>query len=145
MPSEEELFHELSFYTLAHGDPSFIHQHIVDAYAAQHATEASKPIGVVFGLVGLYLHVEKHYTGRQVQKAHMQMAKRRKDWPRLQPPQAQASLRVADVVKAPPGAERDAVIYAWAAAVWESWRERRREIVGLVERELGICAYPSVR
>ena len=32
--SEEELFHELSFYTLAHPDPAFIHQHIVDAYAA---------------------------------------------------------------------------------------------------------------
>ena len=33
----KEQFHELSFYTLAHRDPTFIHQHIVDAYTAQHA------------------------------------------------------------------------------------------------------------
>ena len=138
MKSDEELFHELSCYTLAHGDPAFIHQHIVDAYAAQHATENSKPIGVVFGLVGLYLHVEKQYTGREVQKAHMQMAKRRKDWPRLMPPKVEAKIGVADVLKAEPGSERDKQIRAWAAAVWESWRERRQEIVVLVERELGI-------
>jgi hypothetical protein len=138
MKSEEELFHELSYYTLAHGDPAFIHQHIVDAYAAQHATEASKPIGVVYGLVGLYLHVEKQYTGREVQKAHMQLAKRRKDWPRLIPPKAAAKIGVGDVVKTAAGAERDAMIYAWAAAVWESWRERRAEIMELVARELGV-------
>jgi hypothetical protein len=138
MPTDEELFHELSFYTLAHGDPAFIHQYIVDAYAAQNATESSKPIGVVFGLIGLYLHVEKQYSGREVQRAHMQLAKRRKEWPRLKPPDAAAKIGVGDVLKAAPGAERDAMIHAWTAAVWESWRESRSIIVELARRELGV-------
>jgi hypothetical protein len=41
--SDQDLYHELSYYTLAHPDPSFIHQHIVDAYAAQHADDARRP------------------------------------------------------------------------------------------------------
>jgi hypothetical protein len=67
----DDLYHELSCYTLAHPDPSFIHQHIVDAYTAQHARETTKPIALVFALIGLYLHVEKNFTGRQVQRFHM--------------------------------------------------------------------------
>ena len=31
-PGLDDLYHEPSCYTLAHPDPSFIHQHIVDAY-----------------------------------------------------------------------------------------------------------------
>lgn len=33
--NQDDPFHELSFYTLSHPDPSFIHQHSVDAYTAQ--------------------------------------------------------------------------------------------------------------
>ncbi len=79
MPSNnEELFHELMYYTLAHPDPAFIHQNVVDAYAAQTAGSETKNITIVFALVGLYLSVEKDLTGRQVQKVHMQLAKRRR-------------------------------------------------------------------
>jgi putative acetyltransferase len=53
--SEQEQYHELACYTLAHPDPGFIHQNIVDAFAAQTATEADKPIKIAFALVGLYL------------------------------------------------------------------------------------------
>src|ERR1022692_3455002 len=35
------------------------------------ATSDSKPIGIVFQLVGLYLHVEKHFSGRHVQNVHV--------------------------------------------------------------------------
>ena len=44
---------ELSAYTLTHGDPDFIHQHVVDAFAAQHAAAKSSAIGVAFALIGL--------------------------------------------------------------------------------------------
>ncbi len=54
----QELFDELCFYTMNLGDPSFIHQHAVDAYAVQEADESSKAIAVVFGLAGLYLYLE---------------------------------------------------------------------------------------
>jgi hypothetical protein len=52
-PGERAAHDELSAYTLTHSDPSFIHQHVVDAFAVQHATRRSKAIGVAFGLIGL--------------------------------------------------------------------------------------------
>src|SRR5437762_13393080 len=61
-PHLKSLFHELCYYTLSHNDRSFIHQVVVDAYAAQTADETSKPIGVAFALLGLYLHHERGYT-----------------------------------------------------------------------------------
>ena len=54
---------------------------IVDAYAAQHADEKSKPITVAFALIGLYLQIEKHYSGKEVQRAHMRLAKKKRQWP----------------------------------------------------------------
>ena len=42
------------------------------------ATSDSKPMGIVFALVGLYLHVEKHFSGGQVQKVHAQLARRKR-------------------------------------------------------------------
>src|SRR6266700_1263245 len=111
MPSELELFHEMSFYTLAHTDSAFLHQNAVDAFTAQQADLTTKPIAVVFALVGLYLHVEKQFTGRQVQKAHMQLANRRKSWPTLPLPAQRGDVRVKDVIAEPPGPARDAMIH----------------------------------
>ncbi len=138
MPSDQELFDELSFYTLAHGDPSFIHENSADAFRAQHVDETTKPMAVVFALMGLYLYLEKNFTGRQVQLAHMRMASRRKLWPHLPRPVEQASLTVADVLAAEPGPHRDAEIRRWCAAVWEIWHESRPQTVALAKTELGV-------
>jgi hypothetical protein len=73
MNTEQDIYTELCFYTLAHGDPAFIHQHVVDAFAAQTSEQNDKPIKLTFALVGLYLHVERQFTGRQVQLAHMKL------------------------------------------------------------------------
>jgi hypothetical protein len=62
---QRDLYHELTVYTLSHQDPSFIHQHAVDAFAAQTAGETTKPITLTFALVGLYLRSERQYSGRQ--------------------------------------------------------------------------------
>ncbi len=67
MKTAQASYNELSYYTLALRDPAFIHQHIVDAFAAQTADEHTRPIKLTFALAGLYLHVEKGFTGRQVQ------------------------------------------------------------------------------
>ena len=138
MPTEIELFHELTFYTLAQGDSAFIHQHVVDAFAAQTATAGSKPIAVVFALIGLYLHLEHGFTGRQVQRAHMQLGTPRRNWtlPRL--PDQRGAIRVADVLAASPGTERDAVIRNWCASVWQAYRDVQGEIREIVRRELNI-------
>lgn len=112
--SEQDLYHELSVYTLELRDPEFIHQHVVDAFAVQHADPDSKPMALVFGLVGLYLHLEKGFTGRQVQRAHMELAHKRKQWIVPSMPEAQpAGIGVADVLAAEPGSERNAMIGRW--------------------------------
>ncbi|HKN67515.1 MAG TPA: DUF5946 family protein, partial [Gemmatimonadaceae bacterium] len=90
--AERDAYDELCAYTLTHGDVTFIHQHVVDAWAAQHATPESKPIGVTFALAGLYLHVERQLTGRQVQLAHMRMAKQKRDWPAFILPESRGTM-----------------------------------------------------
>jgi len=97
MASEQDVYdayHELCCYTLAHGDASFIHQHVVDAFAAQRADAQSKPIGVTMARVGLYLHVEKQFSGRQVQRAHMQLARQKRPWPAFALPVKRGSMRL---------------------------------------------------
>ncbi len=137
--SDQDLFHALTLYTLELRDPEFVHQHVVDAYAVQHAGPDSKAIAVVFGLMGLYLHLERNFTGKQVQLAHMQMARRRKDWtaPTL-PKEQRARYRVADVVAALPGPERNAMIDRWCEAVWQDWQHARGEIALLARDLLGV-------
>jgi hypothetical protein len=131
-PSDQELYDQLAIYTLELRDPEFIHQHIVDAHAVQHAGPDSKPIAIVFGLIGLYLHVEKNFTGRQVQLAHMQLARRRQRWtaPPL-PALQQAAIGVADVLAAAPGPLRNTMIHRWCEAVWHDWQHARPEIAAL--------------
>jgi len=119
---------ELSAYTLTHGGREFIHQHAVDAYAAQHAVGAARTIGPAFGLIGLYLALEKNFSGREVQRAHMKLGQRKREWPRFTAPRDRAALTVVDVMKAEPGEARDAAILKWAAAVWDSWAEQHEAI-----------------
>jgi len=138
MPTDQELFDELCFYTLSHQDPAFLHQHAVDCFAAHHASEKSKPITVVFGLIGLYLFLEKGFTGKQVQRMHMQLARQRKLWPAISPPKIQGQITVSDVLAAPPGLERDNAIREWCVSVWETWQTQRSLIVDLVRKELDI-------
>jgi hypothetical protein len=118
-------YSDLLCYTVAKQDPAFIHQHAVDAYAAQHAGGTTRNIAVAFGLIGMYLALERGYTGKQVQQAHVQIAKIRKDWPRLEPPVHPAPITVRDVLEAPDGPEKDARIRQWMAAVWASWADRQ--------------------
>jgi len=120
----EQVYSDLMCYTVAKRDPEFIHQHVVDTYAAQHAGGSTRNITVAFGLIGLYLALEKGYTGKQVQQAHMRIAKVRKVWPRLEPPLRPAVLTVMDVLQAGTDEEKDAMIRKWMAAVWESWSDR---------------------
>lgn len=141
-PAERDAHDALAAYTLAHGDPSFIHQHVVDAFAAQSATPATKPIALAFALIGLYLHVERGFTGRQVQRAHMMLAKRTRHWPTFPLPESRGSMTALDVMAAPAGAERDRAIDAWCAAVWDAYREIAVAVAQLA-REHGLDAWAA--
>src|SRR6266480_1424634 len=101
--TEQDAYHELAAYTLTHGDLTFIHQHVVDAWMAQHADEGTKPIGLTFALVGLYLHLEQGFSGRQVQRAHMQMGRQKRPWPRFALPAQRGAVTAIDVMAAPEG------------------------------------------
>lgn len=134
---EEEAYHELCAYTLTHGDPTFIHQHVVDAWAAQRAHAGTKPIGIFFALTGLYLHVERGLTGREVQRAHMALSRRPEPWPVTRLPAARGAITATDVLAVPAGPPRDAEISRWAASVWEAYAENR-ETVDTFLRQRGI-------
>ena len=131
--SIEEQYNELCFYTLAHPDKTFIHQHIVDAHTAQTADSNTKPISIIFSLAGLYLAVEKNYTGKQVQQVHMQMAKNKRLWPAIMLPATRGDINVADVLATPSGKERDEAIGKWCASVWKAYCDNRNTIMNVIE------------
>jgi len=138
MADSRALFDELSFYTLAQPRPPFIHQLAIDAWTAQRADETTRPIAVVFALVGLYLHLEKGYTGLQVQHVHMRLAPRRSQWPALPLPESRGAIEVSDVLAAAPGEARNAMIHTWCASVWRAWRPYQDVIRELLRVELEI-------
>jgi hypothetical protein len=116
--SELDAYHELCAYTLARGDAEFVHQLVVDSYCAQNATLATKRMAITFALLGLCLHVERNYTGRQVQRAHMHFAREKREWPLFSLPQNRGATRASDVLQHTEGAKRDAAISKWAKEVW---------------------------
>ena len=103
---------ELASVTQTLRDPAFPHQHLVDAYAAQHALPDSPPIRTAFALIGLYLACERGLTGRQVQLEHVRLAKTRRDWPRFFR-KVNAAMTVGDATPSN--------LLEWAAAVWREW------------------------
>ena len=130
--SERDAYDELCCYTLAHGDPAFIHQHVVDAWAVQHADVHTKPIAITFGLIGLYLHVEQRWSGRRVQRAHMDLARGKHAWPSFALPRDRGAVTARTVMDAPAGPERDAAIDAWCETVWLAFAANRAAIVDLL-------------
>jgi hypothetical protein len=129
--SEQEAYDQLAFYTLSLGDSEFIHQHIVDAFGAQQANNKTKPIALAFALIGLYLCVDKGYSGRQVQDTHVRLAKRRRNWPAFPLPAERGHIRASDVLAAQPGDERDAMILKWCESVWAAYNECHGQVAAL--------------
>ena len=131
--AERAAYDEVAPYTLTRGDPTFIHQHVVDAFAAQSASATDKPIRTAFALIGLYLHLERGCTGRQVQLAHMRLARRRREWPRFDLPAHRGEVTAVDVLRATPGEARDGAIEAWCASVWAAWAVSHKQVAALLE------------
>lgn len=132
----QEEFYELCCYTLVHQDPSFIHQYAVDTFAAQVADEKTKSITITFALIGLYLHNEKDFTGKEVQNAHMKLAEHPKKWPTFKLPKYRGNITVSDVIKTPEGSDRDNEIKKWSANVWDAYKPCHDQIMELVKTEL---------
>jgi hypothetical protein len=133
---DQQMYAELAYYTLAHRDRGFIHQLAVDAYSAQHAGPETKPIAVALALAGLYLHLEKGFSGKQVQRAHMRLSRKKQQWPLFELPAGRGDVTIADVVEAPEGEQRDVAIERWCAAVWQAWHGSHARVVEWLERAL---------
>jgi hypothetical protein len=137
MDRAREAYNEVYAYTMGHSGGSFILQHVVDAFAAQTAGVDAKPIGVTFALIGLYLHVEKKFSGRHVQRVHMQLGRRKRQWRAIPLPRDRGNMTAADVLATPAGPDRDLAIDAWCRDVWAAFHESRQTIIDLL-REHGI-------
>lgn len=134
-----QLYGELSAYTAERGYSSgaFIHQLAVDAYGAQHAGASGRPIGLAFALIGLYLACERGYSGKQVQHTHTLLAQRSKNWPGFTPPRQMGALTVWDVLQAPPGEQRDAMLRQWGRSVWDAWIQEHERVRSLFASVMG--------
>lgn len=71
---------------------------------------------------------ERGYSGRQVQLAHMRLARSKREWPRLVAPEPMGSINVNTVLRQPPGDSRDQMIRAWAREVWQSWSSQQHKL-----------------
>jgi len=132
------LAHEgLTYYVIDTGNVGFRLQHVVDGAAAETATAATKPITIVFALLGLYLYVEKGWSGAAIQKAHTHLARRKRAWPTILLPADRGAIRMTTVMDARAGEERDRMIERWCESIWQAYRGSHDQIRALAHEELG--------
>ncbi len=129
-------YNQLAFYTLSHKGPNFIHQHVVDAFAIQNANENTKPITIIYALVGIYLHVEKNYTGKEVQMAHVKMTKKSKVFPHINLPSNRGAIKINDILAITAPTQRDAKIHQWCVCIWEALYDQQDSIIKLANELL---------
>jgi hypothetical protein len=129
------VYDHLYVYAGSRGRERFILQHVVDAHHARIATAQTKPIVIIMALVGLYLHVERGFTGLQVQHVHMQLGREKHQWPSITMPQTRGTMSEDDVMNVPEGDERDAAISEWCRSVWDAYKTANRPaIIDLLQR-----------
>lgn len=131
MDQPRTAYDQLYVYTM--GRPGFILQHVVDAHAAQSATVATRPLALFFALAGLFLHVERRFSGHEVQRVHMLLAKTPRQYPRILLPAQRGIITPDDVLAAAEGSPRDAAITAWCRSVWEAFGESRGTAVEFLQ------------
>lgn len=108
----------------------------MDVYKAQSVTAQTKSIAITFSLLGLYLYLEKGFTGREVQLAHMKLAENKRPWPQLELPMQRGDITVIDVLQAVPGEPRDLMIRKWCAAVWNAYAPVWRDSIAALAEEV---------
>jgi hypothetical protein len=129
--TSETEYYELTFYTLSLNDVNFIHQHVVDAYTAQFANAETKPISLIFALVGLYLYVEKEFNGRDVQQFHQLMSNNKQVWPTILPPSYCGDITISQVLQASIGEGRSVLIQKWCKVIWAAYHNNHTVIRSL--------------
>ena len=134
--SEDEAYDELRFHTLSRGDPEFVHQYVVDCWTLQHADAATKPMAIAFALITLCMHLERGASGRDAQRLHIKLARKRREWPRFPIPRDKGDVTVRDVIARPEGKERDAAIDRWCASLWSAYEDAQPGVRAILHEEL---------
>ena len=114
------------------------HQTCVDAYAAQHVGPRMRPMTVCFALNGLYLVLERGWSGIEARAAHGHLARivPREDWRFFEPPDEGGPLTVLDVALASDPETQAVGVEAWGRSVWATWRHVHDEVRAMTERQL---------
>jgi hypothetical protein len=123
MIDQHNEYNELAYYTLGLQDECFIHQYIVDAFTLQTADIKTKPMRIIFSLVGLYLYIEKNYSGREVQNFHTLMSKAKMEWPICNLHNNKGDVNVSHVLKKSSDNEKYNMIEEWCKSVWQAYSE----------------------
>jgi hypothetical protein len=131
----KQLYNELAAWTVTQDEKEFIHQHLVDAYGAQHIPPNPKLVVPTMTLVGLYLAVERGFTGKQVQKAHMIIAKQTRDWPTFVLPTQRATTTILDVLRVPDN-DKPTALLAWCKSVWQLWNHEHVRVADFAKQYL---------
>jgi len=125
MSDLQKEYNELSLYTLSLNDKGFIHQNIVDTFIAQNADSNTKNIALFFSVIGLYLYIEKGYSGKEIQDLHTKIANTKKELPKLKIPKEKATITISNVLEARSEIERNEKIKEWSASVWEIFKDQK--------------------
>jgi hypothetical protein len=116
------------------------HQLGVDTYGTQHAADHDRSIRVAYSIVGLYLSIERGWSGDDVRRAHQRMGKPQPSWPEFRRPDELGGVTVLDVAMA--GVRAGSVVghaeaaQRWARYVWDAWSAQHAEVASLASSTL---------
>jgi hypothetical protein len=102
-------------------------------FAVQNASEDGPLIGLVFGLVGLYLHIEKPFFGSPGARGSQEPGSAKQQWPKVHLPEDRGSMTALDVLAVPAGPQRNKAIDDWCESVWKAFRDSRQTVIALLK------------
>lgn len=114
------------------------HQLTVDAYGAQHTGPRTRTITTAFALNGLYLVLERGFSGTHAREAHGYLAETVPEWPRFAPPSGPPAyaVTVLDVALAGSPEEHRDLLMRWGGCAWDAWRHVHAEVAEMTDRQL---------
>ena len=114
------------------------HQTCVDAYLLQHVDVSTKPITLCFALNGLYLVLERGWTGLAAREAHQRLAETvpRGDWPSHEQPRDVGTMTVLHPAMASTPTEQAEAVERWGAIVWQAWAHTHQVTRDMTDRQL---------
>jgi len=121
MTSDQDLYLELSYYTLAHPNPSFIHQHIVTLMRLTCRRNWKANRSCLRFDWTLLARREKLYWQAGTESSYELASSVSNGSSRIF--RKSGSYHSAECTGASPGQSRDAMIHNWCASVWTAWNE----------------------